>query len=104
MAIQLRPEERDIGTIVNALIQVVQGRGNNIGRVTLTPAAVLTVVEFPNCSKECVVLLFPRTANAAAAVPTTYIPDATVLQGGFTIRHANNAQTDRDFFFLCIGG
>lgn len=104
MAIQLRPEERDPRVIVDSLRQVIEGRMNTTGIITLAPGAALSVVEFPNCSRDCQVFLFPRTANAAAAVPTTYIGLTDIVQGGFTVRHANNAQVDRTFSFLCIGG
>jgi len=104
MAIQLRPEERDPRVMVDAIIQLVQGRNNAIGEVTLTPGVTTTTVMFENCSKDSAVLLFQKTQNAAAAVPSTWVPQNWVVQGGFTISHANNAQTDRTFWFLCIGG
>lgn len=104
MAIQLLPTEKDVRRIVDAVIQLVLGRQNSIGDVTLRAGQTFTVVSFPNCSKDCRVFLFPQTANAAAAVPTTYILRANILQLGFTITHANAGSTDRTFSFLCIGG
>lgn len=104
MAIQLQPGERDPQRIVDAIIQLVQGRQNSVGDVTLRAGQTTTTVSFPNCSKDCRVFLFPQTANAAAAVATTYIQRADILQRSFTITHANAGSTDRAFSFLAIGG
>lgn len=102
MAIQLQPEERDIWRIVQAVIQLVTGRHNASDRFTLTAGATTTIVRHPNCSKDCEPLFSPRTANAAAAVATTYV--SSVVQGQFTLTHANNAQVDRIFGYTVTGG
>ena len=106
MAIQI---PRDLGfnlagwqRLVDALVQLVEGRHNAFGSLTLTPAATTTVVVHPNCGLESVVLLSPRTANAAAAVATTYV--SLIERGQFTLTHANNAQVDRDFDYSVAGG
>jgi hypothetical protein len=102
MAIQLQPEERDIRRIVQSVIQLNEGRHNAFDSVTLTPGAALTVVSHPNCGLDSVVLLSPRTANAAAALATTYV--SAVDLGSFTLTHANNAQVDRIFDYTCGAG
>lgn len=104
MAIQLLPTEQNIRRIVDAVIQLVLGRQNSVGDVTLRAGQTTTVVSFENCSKDCRVFLFPQTANAAAAVPTTLILRADIIQKQFTITHANAGSTDRTFSFLAIGG
>lgn len=102
MAIQLLPEEKDIRRIVQAAREAIEGRHHAFGEVILTPSAALTVVTHPNCGLDSVVLLSPRTANAAAAIPTTWI--SAVDRGSFTISHANNAQVDRTFDYTCGAG
>jgi hypothetical protein len=104
MAIQLQKGEKDIQRIVDAVMQLVEGRQNSIGDVTLRANQATTVVAFPNCSKDCRVFLFPQTANAAAALATTYILKANILQRSFIITHASNAQSDKTYSFLCAGG
>lgn len=104
MAIVLQRGERDPQRIVDSIRQLTEGRGNNIGNVTLRAGFTTTPVDFENCSKSCRIFLFPQTANAAAAVPTTYILAADIQQGSFTITHANAGSVDRTFSFLCIGG
>lgn len=104
MAIQLLPEETNITRIVQAIIQLVYGRDNAHGEITLRSGQATTVVEHPNCSNESEILLTPKTANAAAALATTYVPAATTLRGSFTINHANNGQTDKTFSYSVRGG
>jgi hypothetical protein len=102
MAIQLQPEETAIRRIVQAIIQLVEGRHNAADEFTLTPGAAQTVVSHPNCSLECHPQFSARTANAAAALATTYI--SAIDQGSFTVTHANNAQVDRTFGYTVTGG
>lgn len=104
MAIQIQQGERDLQRIVDAVRQLVEGRQNSVGDVTLRAGQTTTVVAFPNCSNGCRVFLFPQTANAAAAVPTTYVQRGDILQRSFTITHANAGTGDRTFSFICIGG
>jgi hypothetical protein len=105
MVKQLQPRERDIQLIVDTGRQLVEGRHNAGGTVTLRAGFATTVVSHPNCSKDSYVNVgSPQTANAAAALATTYVLAASVIQGGFTITHANNAQVDRTFFYTVTGG
>ncbi len=109
MAIQLAPEERDIWRIVQAIIQLVQGRSNAVGEVTLRANQTTTVVTklvhpaAVNVSTESEIFLSPRTANASAEVGNGTIRVSAIGQSTFTLTHANNAQTDRTFGFAAIG-
>src|SRR5258708_20662102 len=94
-------DEKDQTKINRAIQQIEQGR-LNVGNIcTLTPSATTTVVKAGNCGANSQVQLTAKTANAAAALATTYI--SAVSNGSFTITHANNAQTDRTFGFACLG-
>lgn len=99
----LSPSERDLFKIVMAVRQLMEGRSNAVGDVTLTANAGTTTVSAPNCGPGSKVVLFPQTANAAAAVPTTYITLANITAGQFVITHANNAQTDKSFSWVALG-
>lgn len=88
--------DRDI-----AIRQLIEGRGNYVGTVTLTPSATTTTISKSTINENAVPLLFAKTANAAAALATTY---AVVTKGLLTITHANNAQTDRTFTYAILGG
>jgi len=101
MAIQLLPAESNIWRIVQAIIQLVQGRQNSVGDVTLAVGPTSTVVSFVNCSIDCRVFLQPQ--NAAAVAAQARVAAADILQGSFTIRH-NVVAAGTVLSFLCIGG
>ena len=102
MAIQLQPQEKSIYNIVQAIIQLVNGRNNAGGICTLLHGATTTTVVHPNCSVGCFPQITAMTANAAAALATTYV--SAVNQGSFVLTHSNNGQTDRNFLFTVSGG
>lgn len=93
--------QREVATALN---QVIQGRNNANGSVTLTASAATTAVSDDSISGDATVLLTPRTANAAAeqAAGTLYL--SAIANGSFTLTHANNAQSDRTFDYLVLGG
>lgn len=93
--------EKDLSKYALSLQQLAAGRSNAAGSVTLAAGATATVVPADNCAPGSAVFLFPKTANGAAALPTTFI--SAVVKQSFTISHANNAQTDRSFFYVCLG-
>jgi hypothetical protein len=102
---KLRTSYRDLAEAVRntsgTVNQIVDGRSLAYGSVTLTASTTTTVVTDDRVSENSVICLMPQTANAAGAIATTYI--ATVANGTFTITHANNAQTDRDFAYSIQG-
>lgn len=88
---------RDIVTAIN---QLIQGRSNATGTVTLAVApATTTVVTKTDIPADAAVFLSPTTASAQA---TTW--RVTVQAGQFTITHAADAAVDRTFRWLVIGG
>lgn len=93
--------EKDLTKYAQAIQQLEQGRSNATGTCTLAASATTTVVPAPNCGLGSKVFLSPLSANAAAALAGTYV--SAVGNGSFTLTHANNAQTDRNFGFVCLG-
>lgn len=94
--------DRDLVAAVN---QVIAGRSNATGRVTLTASVTSTTITGANVNENAEIFLTPRTANAAAALGTTYASISRVAGvPTVTITHANNAQTDRIFGYLIVGG
>ena len=93
--------ERDLSRLAQSIRELWEGRGHSSGTVTLTAGATSTTVSAANCGPNSRVLLTALTANAAAALATTYISATTT--GSFTITHANNAQTDRTFNYAFKG-
>jgi hypothetical protein len=94
-------QERDPYKIVLAVNELFQGRSHAVGTVTLRANQTTTTVSSDTCGDESVILLSPTTANAAAALATTYV--SAVTQGSFTLTHANNAQTDKTFGYVALG-
>lgn len=92
--------EKDVSVLALAINELAAGRSNATGTVTLAASTTTTVVTNANCAATSCVKLTPSTANAAAALATSYVTAAT---GSFTITHANNAQTDRTFSYAIQG-
>ncbi len=97
----LSPAEADPLKQNAAIRQLIEGRSNAVGSVTLTAGTTSTVVTAPTCGPQSAVFLFPTTANAAAIVASTYV--GTVAAGTFTVTHPNDADTDKTFFWACFG-
>jgi hypothetical protein len=95
--------ETALPRIVQAVRELFEGRSNAVGTFTLTANAASTVVTSTNCGSACSVLCFPKTANAATEIGNGTMYIGTVAAGSFTVTHANNAQTDRTFFYAAIG-
>jgi hypothetical protein len=88
---------------IRAIQQLSAGRSNAVGSVTLKTSVTSTTVSDPNCAEGTVPILVPTTADAAAALATTFIPVASVANGSFLIEHASAASTDRVFLYALHG-
>ena len=88
--------------IANAVNELLKGRANNIGVVTLTAGTTTTSVVDTRIKSQMKVFLSPRTANAAAAITNAYV--SAVADGGFTLTHSNTGATDRTFDYVFHGG
>lgn len=73
-----------------------------VGQVTLTANAATTVLSNATLTPTKKLILTPTTANAAAALATTYWAIGTTA-GSVTLNHANNAQSDRIFDYAIVG-
>lgn len=98
----LPPASTPLRLAIQAINQLIAGRSNAAYEVTLTPGATTTTLTSENINANSRPVLTAKTANAAAALATTYA--VTTSAGVVTITHANNAQTDRTFHVLIIGG
>lgn len=89
-------QERDLTKFALSLQQIAAGRSNAVGIVTLRANETTTIVDDMNCASGSVINLTPTTANAAAAIGSSYV---TSSNKSFTITHASNSQTDRTFYY-----
>lgn len=69
--------------------------------LTLTPSATTTTIREQRISGDTVILLQPLTANAAAALTTTW--PSVPTKGAVVINHLSNAQIDRSFLAIITG-
>lgn len=102
-SINITRDERDPARLAAAIVELAQGRSNAVGRVTLRANNATTVVPAENCGEGSIPLLIPMSANAGAEIGNGTLHVSAVANGSFTITHANNAQTDRNFGWFAVG-
>lgn len=101
--VSLSPSETDPRKIAAAVRQLAEGRSNATGEVTLTESEDSTTVTAVTCAAGSAPLLTPMTAHAASEFGNGTIYVSAVVNGSFTISHANNSQTDRTFRWVVLG-
>jgi len=97
--VRFRDWSEAIRQTASIMRDIIDGRSNAIGNVTLTENVTTTQVDDVRVSVDSVISLMPETSNAAAEA--YYV--ATVANGSFTITHANNSQTDRTYRYAIQG-
>ena len=80
--------------------EMLKGRGNQTGTLTLTANAASTTLTDNLLTADSVITFMPTTANAAAEIGAGTMYVSARNNGSFTIAHANNAQTDRTFYYI----
>lgn len=102
MTIQvLSPQSASALQIATTINEMLKGRGNNVGEITLTANVTTTTIEDIRIKQTMTAVLIPRTANAAAAMTNVYI--SAVADGSITLTHANTATLDRTFDYVLHG-
>lgn len=91
---------REIALVVN---NILDGKLNSTGSVTLTASAASTAVTDERAGYDSVILFMPTTANAASEQAAGGMYVSSRGKQTFTITHANNAQSDRTFAYIIIG-
>ena len=91
---------REVASVANSLRD---GKINATGTVTLTANAATTTLSDRRIGRTTKVILIPTTANAAAAIATTYLTHPNASTEAAVINHANNAQVDKTFGYALLG-
>ena len=91
---------RKVAEVVNSLRG---GKINATGTVTLTENAATTTLSDTRIGRTTKVVLVQTTANAAAALASTYQTYPNAATEAAVLNHANNAQTDRTFAYCLLG-
>lgn len=101
----LAPAEQDQLKQNAAIRQLMEGRSNAVGTVTLAHdgVATTTTVTATNCGPNSIVILFPATAHAAAVVTGTYVLAASITARQFIVTHAATAESDQTFWWVALG-
>jgi hypothetical protein len=105
--IAISPQEKDVFKIVFAVRQLMEGRSNATGSVTLAAGATSTTVIAPTCAAGSAIFMFPQTVSAKTAVANStdgpYVDPSNVTKGQFIITHSNLPSTDRTFWWVALG-
>lgn len=102
MTIQvLIPQTASTLQLATTVNEMLRGRGNNVGSVTLTASVTTTTISDIRVKQTMTAVLIPRTANAAAAMTNVYI--SAVADGSITLTHSNTATVDRTFDYVLHG-
>lgn len=84
-------------------IQVMQGKLNNVGSVTLGAGVASTSVTDARVGINSFIGFMPTTANAASETGAGTMYVSTRGDGYFVITHANGASADRTFGYCVLG-
>jgi hypothetical protein len=95
--IQLGAHILKIHDVVNNLLR---GKTNNTGTITLNPNVATSTLGDVNIGGNSVILFMPTTANAKAE-GSPYV--TARIKGTATLNHTNNAQADRSYGYVVIG-
>lgn len=98
-----RSLEEAVRLLANAVNGIADGRSNAVGTMTLTASTTTTQISDRRVGTDSVISFMPTTANAAAEIGAGGMYVSEVTQGSFTVTHANNGQTDRDFSYAITG-
>ena len=89
--------ETRLAVLSQAIRELAAGASNSVSQVTLTPSSTTTVVSDPLAAPDSHIDLSPITANAAAALGTTYVSSRG--PGAFALTHTSSAAVDRTFTY-----
>lgn len=98
MTERLKTEGESPRDVARAVNQILDGKINSVGSVTLDTGTTTTLVADYRCSVNSKVLLTPTSANAAAESPWV-----SAAKQSFTITHASASTTDRSFGYVVLG-
>ncbi len=102
-ALWLGWNETDLRKINAVVRQLMEGRSNATGTVTLSTDATSTSVTAPTVGASSIIALSPQTSAAAGALATSYIPSTDVSPGVFVVRHSSSTSTARTFGWVALG-
>ena len=91
----------DAGQVAGVINNILAGKLNNSGVVTLVANAATTTLTDSRIGIASHISLMPTTINAAGEIPNIYF--TTFAAESCVINHPNNAKTDRVFCYAVTG-
>ena len=91
-------EPRAVAEVVN---NAMNGKTNNTSTFTLLTSVTQTTVNDERAGFDSVIVLSPRTENAAGEIDHTYIK--TKAKGSFIIGHRNTSNNDVTYDYIIVG-
>jgi hypothetical protein len=91
-------DQRAVAEIVN---NIMDGKTNNIGKVTLAQSATTTTLTDARIGIDSVILFTPLSDHSASEMAHLYISAQTT--GSATITHRNTGHTDLNFQYIVVG-
>lgn len=90
---------REISEVVN---NIMQGKTNNTGTVTLAVAsATTTTINDERIGYDSIITFMPTTANAASELTNLYVSAKT--KGSATLTHSANVSADKTYSYIIVG-
>lgn len=96
-------DNNTIKDLIRIINNIMRGKTNNRGETTLTANSATTAILDENVGGESIIILMPLTANAATEIANGTIYVSSQGKKTFTLTHADNAQTNRNFRYAVIG-
>jgi hypothetical protein len=91
-------DQRAVAEIVN---NIMDGKTNNIGTVTLTSSATTTTLNDARISAGSTIIMTPMTSNAAKEFGTCFISSRS--NGSAVISHQNTGHSDLIYTYAIVG-
>jgi voltage-gated potassium channel Kch len=91
-------DQRAVAEIVNG---IMNGKTNNIGRITLSQSSTTTTLTDARIGADSVILFTPLSDHSASEMAHLYI-SAQAL-GSATITHRNTGHADLNFQYIVVG-
>ena len=99
---KLNPSGSDVREISEIVNNLVEGKTNNTGSITLAVAsATTTTIYDERIGYNSVILLMPTTANAVASLTNVYV--SARAKGSATLTHSANTNTDKTYGYIIVG-
>ena len=99
---KLNPSGSDVREISEIVTNLVEGKTNNTGSITLAVAsATTTTIYDERIGYNSVILLMPTTANAVASLTNVYV--SARAKGSATLTHSANTNTDKTYGYIIVG-